>query len=159
MKKILLLIAVAASTTAVYSQAAKSVYAELGGPGIASVNFDTRFTNQQGGFGARAGIGGFTLGTLGSNVTTIFVPVGLNYLIGGESSHYFELGAGVTPVIASSSIASSSSKFNSTFGWGSFGYRYQPLEKGVTFRASINPLIAKGAFWPFYGGISFGYKF
>jgi hypothetical protein len=40
---------------------AQSVYAELGGPGLASLNFDTRFSKTNGGFGGRVGVGGFSI--------------------------------------------------------------------------------------------------
>src|SRR5258706_10942670 len=79
------------------SQAAKSIYAELGGPGLASINFDTRFGNSESGIGGRVGIGGFS--TNGS--TLLLFPIGLNYLIGGDTKNYFEVGAGVTIVSAS----------------------------------------------------------
>ena len=41
------------------AQAAKSMYFELGGPGIASFNFDFRFGKRQDGLGGRVGFGGF----------------------------------------------------------------------------------------------------
>ena len=159
MKKFYILIAFTLIYTVSNSQVAKSVYFELGGPGLASFNFDTRFSNKQDGIGGRIGIGGFSLRTLGDRVTTIFLPIGLTYLLGKNTSNYFEVGGGVTPVFGNSTLVNSSSDFSSTFGWASFGYRLQPLNKGFTFRAAINPIIAKGVFWPYYGGVSFGYKF
>ncbi|MET0395040.1 MAG: hypothetical protein ABW019_17980 [Chitinophagaceae bacterium] len=137
------------------AQAAKSLYAELGGPGLASFNFDTRFTNREDGIGGRIGFGGFSIGGTGA----IFVPIGMNYLIGKDAKNYFEVGAGVTPVFLSGVLEDDDGDFSSTFGHLLFGYRMQPRNGGFTFRAFISPIFAKGAFIPYYGGVSFGYKF
>jgi hypothetical protein len=166
MKKTLFLsIALIVLSCGGYSQAAKSVYFELGGPGLASFNFDTRFTKKEDGIGGRVGIGGFSLrydnfngGT--DRTTVIFVPLGLNYLIGKNTKNYFELGAGVTPVFASNkSNDYGNGNFSSTFGHINFGYRLQPKEEGFTFRAFISPVFGEFGFLPYYGGVSFGYKF
>ena len=37
------------------------VFFELGGPGLASFNFDTRFTGRNDGIGGRIGVGGFSI--------------------------------------------------------------------------------------------------
>lgn len=132
---------------------AQSVYAELGGPGLASLNFDTRFSKTNGGFGGRIGVGGFSIDGSG----LIFLPVGLNYLIGKDNLNYFEIGAGVTPVFGTGDI--SSSDFSTTFGHVILGYRKQPQDGGFTFRAFVCPVFGSGAFIPYYGGVSFGYKF
>lgn len=136
-----------------HSSFSQSVYAELGGPGLASLNFDTRFSKTNGGFGGRAGIGGFSIE--GSGI--IFVPLGVNYLLGKDDLNFFEIGAGVTPVFGTGNI--SSSDFSSTFGHVILGYRKQPAEGGFTFRAFVCPVFGSGAFIPYYGGVSFGYKF
>ncbi len=135
------------------SASAQSVYAELGGPGLASLNFDTRFTKTNGGFGGRAGIGGFSIDGTG----IIFVPVGVNYLLGKDNKSFFEIGAGVTPVFGSGDL--SGDNFSETFGHILFGYRMQPADGGFTFRAFVSPVFGKGFFIPYYGGVSFGYKF
>ena len=141
------------------SQAAKSIYVELGGPGIASINFDTRFGNHESGFGGRVGIGGFSISdNLGDNGTVIFIPIGVNYLLGKDEKNYFELGAGVTPVLASSSSDYGDDNFSTTFGHILFGYRLQPKHGGFTFRAFICPVFGSFGFVPYYGGVSFGYK-
>jgi hypothetical protein len=49
--------------------------------------------------------------------------------------------------------------FSTTFGHLNFGYRLQPKEGGFFFRAAINPVFGKDFFFPYYGGIGFGYKF
>ena len=163
MKKVLIIaLGLLLLDNSVSAQAAKSVYFELGGPGLASFNFDTRFGKKEDGFGGRVGVGGFVIssndGTGGKDrVGVIFVPIGLNYLLGKDGKHYFELGAGVTPVVASSTFESEN--FSTTFGHVLFGYRLQPKEGGFTFRAFINPIFGSFGFIPYYGGVSFGYKF
>ncbi len=136
---------------------AKAFFFELGGPGIASVNYDMRFTKSESGFGGRVGVGGFSLSDGSEKFGVVFVPVGVNYLIGKDSRNYFELGGGVTFV--SSSDSYSNENFNSTFGHLNFGYRLQPAKGGFFFRATMNPIFGKGFFLPAYGGLSFGYKF
>ena len=136
-------------------KAAKSVYAELGGPGIASLNFDTRFNKTEAGLGGRIGVGGFSID--GSSV--VFFPIGINYLLGKDSKNYFELGAGVTPIIASGDFTDDGTTFSTTFGHVLIGYRLQPLNGGITFRAFICPVFGSFGFVPYYAGLSFGYKF
>jgi hypothetical protein len=149
MKKIVSLFIFTLMVTGAYSQA-KSIYAELGGPGLASINFDTRFSKKEDGLGGRIGIGGLSIDGEGA----VFVPIGLNYILGKDSRNYFEMGAGVTPV-----IGTGSGDFAETFGHILFGYRMQPKDGGFTFRAFINPVFGSGFFVPYYGGVSFGYKF
>jgi hypothetical protein len=154
MKKTLFLLGIAfCLCNTVFAQgAAKSVYFELGGPGLASINFDSRFKGETG-LGARVGIGGFSIDGDGA----VFVPIGLNYILGKDNKNYFEMGAGVTPVIGTGDL--SGDNFSSTFGHVLFGYRMQPANGGFTFRAFINPVFGDGFFMPYYGGVSFGYKF
>jgi hypothetical protein len=134
------------------SQAAKSMYFELGGPGLASINFDTRFGNREGGLGGKIGIGGFSIDGDGA----VFVPIAINYLLGKDGKNYFEIGGGVTPVFISDG---SEDNFTSTFGHLNFGYRLQPSKGGFTFRAFISPVFGSWGFFPYWGGVSFGYKF
>jgi hypothetical protein len=135
---------------------AKSMYAELGGPGFASVNYDMRFNKKEGGLGFRVGVGGFSVDGEGA----VFIPVGLNYLIGENTKNYFEVGGGATFVNSTGfSIGSDNDDNTNTFGFASFGYRYQPATKGFLFRAAIVPIFGKGFFIPYYAGVSFGYKF
>ncbi len=141
--------------TQAQQKAAKSVYFELGGPGIASFNFDTRFGKKENGLGARVGFGGISL----DGLTALFIPVGLNYLFGKETTNYFELGGGITPLIASVGFTNGEGIFSSSFGYLIFGYRYQPRVAGFTFRVAVNPIFNKQGFFPIYGGVSFGYKF
>ncbi len=144
------------------SSPAKAMFFELGGPGLASINYDMRFKGEDG-IGARVGFGGFSINTDGDRQTAIFIPLGLNYIKSKDGKNYIEFGGGVTPVIikqtSSNGISSSSDNFSSTFGHLDIGYRLQPKEGGFFFRAAINPVFGKGFFWPYYGGVAFGYKF
>ena len=155
MKKILFLVVLALGLNTSFSQSAKALYFELGGPGLAAFNFDTRFSGREDGLGGRIGFGGFAIEGTGA----VFIPVGLNYLVGKDSRNYFELGGGVTPVIAFENFSNNNGAFSTTFGHLNFGYRLQPKDGGFFFRAAINPVFAKGFFWPYYGGVTFGYKF
>jgi hypothetical protein len=132
---------------------ARSMYGEIGGPGILSLNYDQRFKGQKG-LGFRVGAGG--IGFLTSGVFAI--PVGLNYL-SGSKGHYLELGAGASAITVTDGedfFENSSSGF---FGYLNFGYRYQPEKNGFTGRVFVSPLITGAGVFPFYGGISFGFKF
>ena len=155
MKKLFILVVVvmAIGHTAT-AQSAKSVYFELGGPGLASVNFDTRFGAKEGGLGGRIGVGGFSVG--GSGV--LFIPIAVNYLLGKDTKNYFEIGAGITPVLGTGDL-NDDGNFSGTFGHLNFGYRLQPQNGGFTFRAFITPIFGSGFFIPYFGGVSFGYKF
>jgi hypothetical protein len=157
MKKSVLIIALLLGMYSAYSQAAKSIYFELGGPGLASFNFDTRFTAKEDGIGGRVGVGGFSIDGTGA----VFFPIQINYLLGKDSKNYFEFGGGVTPVIISGDLIDDDGNdtFTGTFGHITFGYRMQPLNGGFTFRAFISPIFGEGGFFPYYGGVSFGYKF
>ena len=136
---------------------AQTAYVELGGPGLASLNFDTRFTGKEDGIGGRVGVGGFSISDgNGNNAGVVFIPLGVNYLFGKDERNYFEVGGGITPVLGT---GNSGSDFSETFGHLLFGYRMQPKAGGFTFRAFISPIFASGTFIPYYGGLSFGYKF
>lgn len=160
MKKLVFATLIILSLSASAVAQAPQIYAELGGPGVASLNFDSRFSNKESGIGGRAGFGGFAF----EGASILFVPLGINYLIGKDGTkNFFELGAGATIVSASDNTGTTNSenRFNNTFGHLTLGYRYQPVGNGVTFRVAINPLIGfeSGTFWPLYGGVSVGYKF
>jgi len=159
MKKLLLICLLSFGAHSAFSQQpARAIFFELGGPGIASFNFDTRFSKKEDGIGGRIGFGGFSIEGSGA----IFVPAGINYLIGKDGRHYFELGAGVTPVFTFDNYDDpydDDDNFSTTFGHLNFGYRLQPKDGGFFFLAAINPVFGKGFFIPYYGGVSFGYKF
>ena len=141
-------------------QAARAMFFEIGGPGIASFNYDHRFFRKEAGLGGRIGAGGFSFSFDGVREGIFFFPAGANYLFGRDGKNYFELGAGFTLVALSSSRADGNNDFfEANFGHLNFGYRLQPAEGGFFFRAAVNPVFGYGIFWPYYGGVSFGYKF
>ncbi len=167
MKKVLTLMIVSTviATSLSAQKAAKTAYAELGGAGVASLNYDMRLMKKNDGLGFRVGVGGFAIDDGFSKTTAFFVPLGLNYLLGKDDKHYFELGAGATIVSLKDKISdpyyqsSDDGKFNSTFGHLYFGYRIQPKDGGFLFRAGLTPVFGKGFFIPYWAGISFGYCF
>jgi hypothetical protein len=154
MKKLFLLFTIALFVSKIGAAQAKAVFFELGGPGLASINFDSRFSKGEAGLGGRIGVGGFSI----DQESIVFVPIGLNYILGKDNKNYFELGGGVTPVLTNIED-DNGDNFTSTFGHLLFGYRMQPANGGFTFRAFISPVFGKGFFVPYYGGVSFGYKF
>ena len=154
MKKFLLLfILICFLISPVIAQSgAKTIFFEAGGPGLASINYDMRISPKQDGLGFRVGLGGFSFGGEGA----LFIPVGLNYLLGKDGKNYFELGGGFTGV---TSTDNTDDFLGSSFGHLNFGYRLQPANGGFLFRAAIVPVFTSEGFIPYYGGISFGYKF
>lgn len=138
-----------------YAQtAAKAAYLEIGGPGLASINFDMRFANKDNGAGFRIGAGAFPI----NKATVVTVPLGLNYLFGKSKKNYFEAGAGFTYLNISTSHKGTSKNFTSSFGNITLGYRHAPEKSGFFFKAELTPIIGSGFFLPF-GGLGFGYKF
>lgn len=153
MKKIILAVYFIFTLIVVNAQSrAKSVFVELGGPGLASVNYDMRFAPKEDGLGFRVGLGGVSI----DDESLLFIPLGLNYLLSKDKRNYFEIGAGAT-VVSGSSYEDET--FSTTFGHLSFGYRLQPVNGGFTFRAAVVPIFNSEGFIPYYAGISFGYKF
>jgi len=159
MKKIIMLLAFSTIVQLVNAQA-KAAYVEIGGPGLASANFDMRFAKKEDGFGGRVGIGGFSLSDYGGGRSSILlVPVGINYLLGKDRKNYFEIGVGFTYVNATERDQFSSDNFSASFGNLTFGYRMAPAKGGFFFKAEITPVFGNGFFIPYYGGVGFGYKF
>ena len=164
MKYLLLTILIITASQGLIAQKnAKAIFFEIGGPGLASVNYDMRLSGKEDGLGFRAGVGGFSLSDdfYNENKTTaIFIPLGVNYLLGKDGKNYFEMGGGVTIVSVSNSYNSSSNEtFATSFGHLNFGYRLQPKNGGFLFRAGIVPIFNSNGFVPYYAGVSFGYKF
>ena len=142
-------------SAALSAQSAKSIFFELGGPGLASINFDTRFGNREDGLGGRVGIGGFKV----EESSPIFIPSGNSFVLGEDSRNYYEIGGGITPTFISDDLIEEDGNFTGTFGHLVFGYRLQPANGGFTFRAFMCPVFGEGGFIPYYAGVSFGYKF
>jgi hypothetical protein len=143
------------------AQNAKSVYAEIGGPGLASANFDMRFSQKDDGLGGRLGVGGFSVSDgFGSQTSVFTIPVGLNYLLGKDGKNYFEIGAGFTYIGGKSrGDYYDSETFSSSFGNLTLGYRLAPASGGFMFKAQITPIFGNGFFVPYWAGLGFGYKF
>ena len=87
------------------------MFFEIGGPGIASFNYDQRFFRKESGLGGRIGAGGFSFSFDGVREGIFFFPAGANYLFGRDGKNYFELGAGFTLVALSSSRADGNNDF------------------------------------------------
>ncbi len=150
---IICLFAFIVSSSSFAQKPGMAVFAELGGGGLASINFDSRFSGNSG-FGARVGIGGASVNSAGIT----FIPVGINYIVGKNDRNFFELGFGTTFVSGGNG---GSDQFQTSFGFVDLGYRLAPADGGFFFRANITPVFSlkQGTFWPFWGGLSFGYKF
>ena len=87
-------------------------------------NFDMRLKpGRNDGLGVRAG--------LGTDMYNIIMPLSLNYLL-GEKRSSFEAGIGVAPTLGILSFRSVT--LNS--GFLNLGYRYQPANEGLMFRAT-----------------------
>ena len=152
MKKIISFLFFISVGCTLFAQTGRAVYFEIGGPGLASINYDTRFAPRNDGIGGRVGVGGFSI----DGESVVFVPLQINYLLGQDNKHYFEFGGGAT--IVSSSV-DEGGLFENSFGHLHFGYRVQPADGGFLFRAAIVPIFGQGNFVPYYAGISFGYRF
>lgn len=136
---------------------AKNIYLEVGGAGLAiSANYDARFGEQRDGWGYNIGVGGFVSG--GNKVVT--VPFQLNFLIGDNSS-MIEAGVGATFLHSTGDNKGKTWEFDKITGFvatGSIGYRYQPQQKGISFRVAFVPILYDEGIIP-AGGISVGYTF
>jgi hypothetical protein len=132
---------------------AQSFYGELGGPGIITVNYEYRFNGQQG-FAARIGMGGYGFGKKG----VFTVPAGVNYIT-GSGKHFAEVGAGICGVALSGGNTYFDNEKSGITGYFNFGYRYQPENNGMTYRAFLSPLFTPAGLVPFYAGFSVGLKF
>lgn len=141
-----------------YSQVkAKNYYLQIGGAGLAiSANYDSRFGAERNGFGYTVGIGGFS--SEGNSVIT--VPFQINYLM-GEHSSMLQVGGGATFLHSTGNNTGKTWSFDKITGFvatGSFGYRYQPEHKGISFKVEFVPILYDEGIIP-AGGISIGYTF
>lgn len=141
-----------------FAQERLSLYADGGGASpVMSLNIDKRLTNSNKGIGYRAGIGIIPGQTrvLGSNPHWVegswkfSVPVGINYLLGSAGQvHFFEMALQGTYVPKATIVDSWSSlkieeeRIVNRFVPSAFiGYRRNPTERGIVFRAGYNPLV------------------
>lgn len=134
----------------------QAVYGELYGRGlIFSFNYDRRFQKTLDGLGFSVGAGGIFVGNGGF----ITVPVSINNL-SGSRGHYFESGIGFTYTnVSFNGFDDADNSGSSTIlGTLTFGYRSQPVNGGLNFRAGLNVLAGNGLFIP-YPYVSLGYNF
>ena len=135
----------------------RSVFIELGGPGLAlSLNYDTRFGNGRDKWGYRIGAGYYNTGS--NWVAT--VPFQINYLYGRGHS-FLELGAGTTFVRSEGSTNGTYFQFDNITGFigtATIGYRYQQANGGINFRIAFVPILYDQGLIP-AGGLSVGYTF
>lgn len=160
MNKLLLTLALFAGLmTIVSAQDRKSprgenVFAELGGPGLFTFNYDTRFSAGEAGWGGRLGIGYISI----EGYNLLSIPVGVNYLMGKENK-YFELGINGTLTTSKDNWFDEEGEGSTVLGSLMFGYRKQPIDGGFSFRAGISPYFGADFFYPFVPYLSFGYAF
>ena len=143
---------------ALNSKPQSSFFVELGGQSLVyAFNGDFRLSTSQNNLGIRVGIGYIDVNN--ESITTI--PFGLNYLM-GKKGKYFEIGIGST--FLSGEIFNSGNETGLfTIGTMFFGYRSQPLDGGINFRAGMTIVFRASSgdsfFIPYYPGLSFGYTF
>lgn len=163
MKKIFVLYCISLSLTQLNAQkAGKSIFVGVGGPAAwgVSVDYDTRFSKKNDGFGMKIGAGMvLNWGNYG-----YVVPLELNYLfpISKERS-FLEMGLGASYFYSNEVKGFLGHEKESLFySYLWLGYRYQPPVKGFTFRAGFCPLFgnvsSEFGTVPF-AGLSIGYKF
>lgn len=135
---------------------AQNIFIELAGQGLLfTANYDTRFGIKRDGIGARAGVG--IVAVDGSNMLT--VPVSLNYLL-GKGNKFFEIGLGATYLGLNGDDDSFFDENESNIiGTMAFMYRYQPEDRGFSFRGGLTPVFNSDFFLPYFLGLSLGYTF
>ncbi len=155
MKTILLISLFFASLRVLKAQSINKVsYLEIGGPGLLSANFDTRFRHQPNGLGLRIGFG-YATDVFSSGLS---IPAGLNYLV-GKNRHFFEVEGGVSFIHLFANNDDGWFKENAQSLWIGYayaGYRYKG-PYGFIFRAGFSPLYGGGHIVP-WGSISFGHS-
>ena len=132
----------AAQTPADPFTARNVVYIEAGGNALLySVNYERMII---GGLTARVGAGFIPawfpwVDEDDDGALLTVVPVQLSFVF-GPGNHHMEMGAGATFGNASVDIGDLEGSESWVFGTGTVGYRYQPPEGGIVFRATLTPL-------------------
>lgn len=144
----------------------RTVFLELGGPGLAlTANYDTRFGNQRDKWGFRVGAGYYNTGS--NWIASVPLEVNYLYALGKNSSSKFvessflELGIGTTFMKSEGSTSGTSFQFDDDtgfFGTATIGYRFQQDNGGINFRIGFVPTVSAYGFIPI-GGLSVGYTF
>ncbi len=167
---IFLLVSFSATAQRKFSKHASQLQLEVfGKSGLFSINYDARFAKKDKGIGFSLGLGGAPLGLGGYSCNSGFqlsLPVGLNYLV-GKNKHLLEMGAGFAPVLISGTKIFCTmppdekyffSDDTGSYGYLLAGYRYQPINKKMTYRIFVSPLFQKDYNTKFWGGASFGIR-
>ncbi len=128
-------------------------YGELGGAGLATLNFDIRFHGNTG-LGLRFGVGAGLVTISGKGI--VLLPVEINYLIGKNGNSFLELGMGTTFY-----NGNKNDNLAPTVAFMNIGYRYAPAKGGLLFKVTYMPVISlpDKKFYPLWGGISLGVSF
>jgi hypothetical protein len=144
----------------------RTVFLEIGGPGLAlTANYDNRFGNQSDKWGFRVGVGYYNTGA--NWIATIPLQVNYLYALGKNSSSKFaessflEFGIGTTFMRSQGSTTGTTFQFDDDtgfFGTATIGYRYQQADGGINFRIGFVPTVSAYGFIPI-GGLSVGYTF
>ncbi len=148
----------------------RSGYIEAGGSSVVfSFNYDFRFDKTAPeGWGMKMGMGGYAVG----DNYMFTAPIMVNYLI-GKRSKYFEGAAGIVPGFSDTEIFWLTEGSFPVAGCVYVGYRYQPSDRGIVFRAgvpfffgsyaeydwTINADVNRFFATPLWPGVSFGYAF
>ncbi|MFO8233263.1 MAG: hypothetical protein R6U20_11415 [Longimonas sp.] len=134
-------------------EANNSIYTELGGTGfLYTLNYDYRINRD---WSAR--LGAMRAGAFGVTFTNI--PLTASYLWG--TNHNLEVGLGA--MYLGVSLDTEGDDFggisdDTVAGTAIIGYRYQPTDGGIIFRAGITPAFGDFGIVP-WGGLSVGYSF
>ena len=144
----------------------RTVFLEVGGPGLAlTANYDTRFGNQRDKWGFRIGAGYYNTGA--NWIASIPLQVNYLYALGKNGSSKFaessflELGIGTTFMRSQGSQNGTTFQFDNDtgfFGTATIGSRYQQDSGGINFRIGFVPTVSAYGFIPI-GGLSVGYTF
>ena len=138
-----------------------SLQIDFGGQGLFySLNYERVFINSpKFKTAAQIGVAYYPPAT---GVRDLWIPIGLNEII-GKGKHHFEAGIGFTPIREASRDMENNPMewYWTTVMSGRIGYRYQKPSGRLILRASFTPILeldAKPDFHP-TGGVSIGYSF
>ena len=144
-------------STIVSARKPKTVFLEVGGPGLAlTLNYDTRFGDRRDKWGFRVGAGYYNTGAN----WVASVPLQVNYLY-GKGNNFLEFGAGTTFVRSHGTSKGTLFEFDNITGFigtATLGYRYQQDNGGINFRIAFVPILYDDGVIA-EGGISIGYTF
>jgi hypothetical protein len=132
---------------------------DLGGSSLlASISYDQRFRGNRG-LGFRAGMGMLPISVNAKGSLQFTFPIQMNFLLMGNTTNFYEFGAGVT--LFSSPYSGGFISFDKgdlKLLTGYAGYRYQsPRRHGFMFRAGLSILKSETLILP-WPGLSFGWR-